>query len=175
LRKLLTNLAFVAVLASLLTIAYGCNSNTVAPVVTTYDQLSINGRVTFTDTTGYYKFNDTTKGYYDISAFAIWPPQGPASANSKLSLKMLNGKMVADYKMIVPANGVYAVTSAYIKLPYSQGSVYGMGKYLSDTSHNPGAIYDTTSSSKVTISGNQGVGNINFLSWIDTTNKIYRF
>jgi hypothetical protein len=88
---------------------------------------------------------------------------------------MLNGKMVADYKMIVPANGVYAVTSAYIKLPYSQGSVYGMGKYLSDTSHNPGAIYDTTSSSKVTISGNQGVGNINFLSWIDTTNKIYRF
>lgn len=174
-RKLLTNLAFVAVLVSLLTIEYGCNSNTVAPNVTTYDQLSINGRITFTDTVGYYKFRDTTAGYYDISAFAQWPPMGPASANSKLSLIMVNGKMVADYKMIVPSNGIYAVTAAYIKLPYSAGSVYGLGKYSSDTTHNPVIVFDTTSSSKVTISGNQGVGNINFLSWIDTTNKIYRF
>lgn len=174
-RKLLTNLAFVVVLSSLLTIAYSCNSDsTVAPGVTTYDQLSINGRVTFTDTVGYYKFKDTLNGYYNISAFAQWPPMGPSSANSKLTLKMENGKMVADYKMIVPANGFFTVTSAYIKLPYSAGSVYGLGKYKSDTTHNVGVIYDTTGA-RVTMISNQGVGNVNFLSWIDTTNKIYRF
>ena len=160
----------------MLTIAYSCNSDsTVAPGVTTYDQLSINGRITFTDSVGYYKFTDTSKGYYNISAFSQWRPVGPASANSKLVLKMEGGKMVADYKMIVPANGFYTVTSAYIKLPYSSGSVYGLGKYKSDTTHNPVVVFDSSSSAKVSITGNQGVGNINFLSWIDTTKKIYQF
>lgn len=174
-RKLLTNLAFVVVLVSMLTIAYSCSDNTVTPT-TTYDQLSINGRITFPDTAGYYKFTDTSKGYYNISAFSKWPPMGPASANSKLVIKMEGGKMVADYKLIVPANGYYAVTSAYIKLPYLPfGSVYGLGKYMSDTTHNPIVVYDSSSSAKVSITGNQGVGNINFLSWIDTTKKIYQF
>jgi hypothetical protein len=175
LRKLLTNLAFVVVLVSMLTIAYSCSDNTVTPVPTTYDQLSINGRITFADTAGYYKFTDTSKGYYNISAFSQWPPMGPASANSKLVLKMEGGKMVADYKLILPSNGLFTVTAAYIKLPYLPfGSVFGLGKYKSDTSHVPAVIYDTTNA-RVTISGNQGVGNVNFLSWIDTTKKIYQF
>ena len=174
-RKLLTNFAFVVVLVSLLTIAYSCSDNTVTTMTTSYDQLSINGRITFIDSVGYYKFKDTIKGYYNISAFAQWPPAGPASANSKLVLKMEGGKMVADYKLIVPANGFFTVTSAYIKLPYlPSGSVFGLGKYKSDTSHVPSVIYDTTNA-RVNISGNQGVGNINFLSWIDTTSRIYKF
>jgi hypothetical protein len=176
LRKLFINLAFVVVLVSMLTIAYSCSNNDspVSPGGTTYDQLSINGRITFTDSTGYYKYKDTSKGYYDISAFAQWPPMGPASANSRLILKMDNGKMVADYKMIVTANGNYTVTSSYIKLPYTSGSVSGLGKYKSDTTHNPGVIYDTTNA-RIGILNNQGVGNINFISWLDTLNRIYHF
>lgn len=164
------------VLVSLLTIAYSCSNNdtVVSPPTVSYDQLSINGRITFTDSAGFYKFKDTTKGYYDISAFAQWPPMGPSSANSKIYPKMENGKMVADYKLIVPANGFFTVTSSYIKLPYSAGSVYGLGKYKSDTTHSPAVIYDTTNA-RVSITNNNGVGNINFISWIDTTNRIYKF
>lgn len=175
-RKLLSNLAFGVVLVSLLSIAYSCNSDSTVtpPSGTTYDQLSINGRITFPDTAGYYKFMDTAKGYYNISAFAQWPPMGPASASSKLITKIDGGKLVADYKIIVPANGFYTVTSAYIRLPYTSGSVFGMGKYGSDTSHSPAQIFDTTNA-RVSIQGNVGIGGINFLSWVDTTSKIYKF
>lgn len=174
-RKLLSNLAFGVVLVSLLSIAYSCSESTVAPPSgTTFDQLSINGRITFPDTNGYYKFLDTSKGYYNISAFAQWPPMGPASASSKLITKIESGKLVADYKIIVPANGFYTVTSAYIRLPYTAGSVFGMGKFGSDTSHNPAQIFDTTNA-RVSIQSNAGVGGINFLSWVDTTSRIYKF
>jgi len=174
-RKLLSNLAFGVVLVSLLSIAYSCSSDTtVAPTNPTYDQLSINGRVTLPDTTGYYKFADTSKGYYNISAFAPWPPVSNASASSKLIPKIESGKLVADYKIIVPANGFYTITSAYIRLPYIAGSVFGMGKYGSDTSHSPAQIFDTTNA-RVSIQGNAGVGGINFLSWVDTTSRIYKF
>ena len=174
-RKLLSNLAFGVVLVSLLSIAYSCSESTVAPPSgTTFDQLSINGRITFPDTNGYYKFLDTSKGYYNISAFAQWPPMGPSSANSKIFPKIEGGKLVADYKLIVPANGFYTVTSAYIRLPYVAGSVFGLGKYGSDTSHVTGQIYDTTNA-RVSITGNNGVGGINFLSWSDTTSRIYKF
>jgi|GEM_PF-1599755 len=139
-----------------------------------YDQNSISGRVTFVDTIGYYKFRDTTKGYYNISAFGQWPPMGPASANVKLYPYMMNGKMVADYKLIVPGNGSYTITNSYNKLPYSAGSIYGLGKWGSDTSHVPAIVYDTTNA-RVHIINSIGNININYLSWIDTTKKIYRF
>jgi len=174
LKKNLMNILFAFVVISMLTLAYSCSNNDNNPVTSTWATNSINGRITFTDSTGYYKFKDTSAGYFDISAFSIWPPQGPASGSSKLNLSMVNGKMVADYKVIVAADGFYTLTSAYIKLPYTQGSVYGLGKYGSDTSHNGGLIFDTTNA-RVTILNGNGVGGINFLSWIDTTNKIYKF
>lgn len=175
-KKLFFNLAFGVVLVILLTVAYSCSDSTNNPVNNNpvYDQLSINGRVTFPDTNGYYKYQDTSKGYYNISAFSQWPPVGNASANSKLTMKIDGGKLVADYKIILPANGLYTITSAYIRLPYTAGSVFGMGKYGSDTSHSPAAIFDTTNA-RVIITGNNGVGNINFLSWLDTTKRIYKF
>jgi hypothetical protein len=153
----------------------GCSddSTTVTPG-TTYPNLTINGRVTFVDSTGYYKFKDSSKGYYNISAFSTWPPMGPASANGKLVPKMENGKMVADYQIVLPSKGNYTITSSYIKLPYASGSVYGLGKYKSDTTHNVAVIYDTTGA-RVYLPESPGVGDINFLSWIDTTKKIYRF
>ncbi|MFA5011063.1 MAG: hypothetical protein WC644_03820 [Ignavibacteria bacterium] len=175
-KKLLTNTAFGVVLISLLSLAYSCSSddNLTSPSGTSYDQLTINGRITFPDTSGYYKFTDTANGYYNISAFAQWPPMGPASASSKIFPKVESGKLIVDYKILVPANGFYTVTSAYIRLPYTSGSVYGLGKYGSDTSHNPAQIFDTTNA-RVSIQGNTGVGGIDFLSWTDTTSKIYTF
>ncbi|MGV8017134.1 MAG: hypothetical protein AB2L26_02950 [Ignavibacteria bacterium] len=173
-RNLMNIVLFMFVIA-MLTAAYSCSNND-NPVnnTTAWDNNSINGRITFTDSAGYYKFRDTTAGYYDISAFATWPPTGNASANSKMTLKMENGKMVADYKLTVSANGFYTITTSYIKLPYMPGSVYGLGKYGSDTSHSPARIFDTTNA-RVQIQNNAGVGDINFISWLDTTNKIYKF
>jgi hypothetical protein len=163
-------------LFALLTLAYSCSDNAVTTDnSTTYDELSINGHIFFEyDTSGYYKYSDTTKGYYNVSAFAQWPPMGPASANSKLILKKEGYRMAADYKLIVPANGSYTITASYIKLPYASGSVYGLGKYKSDTSHIPSVIFDTTNA-RVNISGNKGVGDINFLGFIDTIHYIYKF
>ncbi|MCU0371784.1 MAG: hypothetical protein MUE56_00895 [Ignavibacteria bacterium] len=169
-KNLIALLLFISVS---MTLVVGCSDDTVTPG-TKYPNLTINGRITFTDTNGYYKFIDTSKGYYNVSAFAQWPPMGPSSANAKLMPKMEGGKMVADYQLLLPAKGFYTITSAYIKLPYTAGSVYGLGKYKSDTTHNPGIIYDTTNA-RVSLPESPGVGDINFLSWIDTTNKIYRF
>jgi len=172
LRKLFLNLMFTLVMFSLLTLAYSCSDN---PVVSSYDNLTINGRITFVDTTGYYKFTDTSKGYYDVSAFAVWPPMSNATASSKLSLKMENGKMVADYKLILPSAGDFTITSSWIKKPYTVGnSVFGLGKYKSDTSHSAALLWDTTGA-RVYLPSSPGVGGINFLSFIDTTKKLYRF
>lgn len=170
-----TLIALLLFISVTMTLVVGCSDddNTVNPG-TTYPNRTINGRVTFVDSTGYYKFTDTSKGYYNISAFSTWPPTGPASANGKLIPKMENGKMVADYQILLTSQGFYTITAAYIKLPYSAGSVYGLGKYKSDTTHNPAKIYDTTNA-RVNLPESPGVGDINFLSWIDTTNKIYRF
>lgn len=170
--SLIAMLLFISVT---MTLVVGCSDDdtTVTPG-TTFPNLTINGRVTFVDSAGYYKFIDSTKGYYNISAFASWPPLGPATANGKLMPKMEGGKMVADYQLLLPAKGFYTITSAYIKLPYTAGSVYGLGKYKSDTTHNIAVIYDTANA-RVYLPESPGVGDINFLSWIDTTNKIYRF
>lgn len=157
-------------------VAYSCNSddNTVTQGQT-YEANSINGKITFADT-NYYAFSDTSKGYFNISAFATWPPTGPASANSKLVIKKEAGIYVADYKLVVPGNGDYVVTTSYIKLPYLPfGSVFGLGTYQCDTSHSAACIFATPPSKIAKIENNNGLGNINFFSWIDTTKQIYKF
>lgn len=155
----------------------GCNKDETSPSEPgiTYDAKSINGRVTFADT-NYFAYSDTTKGYYNISAFSTWPPMGPASANSKLTLKKEGGKYIADYKLTVPSNGTYVVTTAFIKIPYlPSGSVLGLGTYHCDTSHVVSCQLSSTPAKTAVITDNKGIGDINFLSWIDTTKMIYKF
>ena len=163
----------VAVVVMIVSIAiYSCKDNSTNPTSggTTYDANSINGLITFVDTNRV----DTTNGYYDVSAFATWPPTGPASANVKIyPTKQTGGIYTASYKLAgLPNNGNFVVTSSFIKLPYASGSVLGLGSYGCDTSASclfgPGV-------QKVTLSNGAGVGDINFRSFVDTTRKIYKF
>lgn len=153
----------------------GCNDNTINSASTIYDANTINGTITFVDTN---LVLDTTYGYYNVSAFAYWPPTANATASSRIYPTKVNGKYTANYKIIIPSDGSYTLTSAYIKIPYIVGSsVLGLGMYDmtqgNDTTHNLSIIYGQHA--KAVISGRTGIGNINFNSWLDTTKKIYTF
>lgn len=172
-KKLFLNLAYGVVLVSLLTLAYGCSDSTVTP---TPASNQINGRITFpnVDTA---VVNSLTKdsSYFAVSIFANWPPMGNATKTEKLKLKNESGTWVADYTITTPGDGSYVVTSSWIKVPYTVGkSVFGLGTYHSDTSHAVSQVFSTTGK-KATISGGTSVSGINFLSWADTTQKIYKF
>ncbi len=154
----------------------GCNSDSSTPVSgNTYDANSINGTITFVDTA---MITDTLNGYYNVSAFATWPPTGNASASAKIKPIFMNGKYTATFKIVVPSDGSYTITSAFIRIPYVPGmSVLGLGVYDTipgnDTTHNNAIIFGNHP--KAIISGGTGIGNINFNSWIDTSKKIYKF
>jgi hypothetical protein len=155
---------------------FSCKSDTANPVNNnpTFDANTINGTITFVDT---LFISDTNHGYYDISAFSTWPPQGNASASSKIIPVKSNGKYSATFKLLMPGDGSFTLTTAFIKTPYVQGSsVLGLGMYDAagnDTTHSQSIIYG--SHPKAVITGGAGIGNINFNSWIDTAMKIYNF
>lgn len=163
------NLIYPVVVVVLLGLALSCGSdntvNTGGP-----ENNSISGTITFTDTM--MLSNDTINGYYNISAFANWPPTGPASANAKLFPQKTGNVYKASYKLTGLNNGNYVLTTAWIKLPYAPGSVYGLGAYGCDTSAS--CIFSPMIG-KVGIVDNKGVDNINFLSRLDTAGKLYRF
>lgn len=155
---------------------YGCNSDS-TPVQSgvTYDANTINGTITFVDSAF---ISDTLVGYYSINAYSSWPPTGAPSAIAKIvPAKSTSGKYTANYKLVFSGDGSFTLTTAFIKLPYTQGSVFGLGMYDNtpgnDTTHNAGIIYGPHT--KAVISGGAGIGNINYNSWIDTTKKIYNF
>jgi len=170
---------YTIILSIILTISFstfGCKSDSTNPVTSTpFDANSINGTITFVDS---LFISDTTHGYYSIDAYSSWPPTGMPSAIAKIiPSKNSNGKYTANFKLIVSGNGSYTLTTAFIKTPYGQGSVLGLGMYDvtsgNDTTHNSGTIFG--SHTKAVITSGAGIGNINFNSWIDTTNKIYNF
>ena len=155
---------------------FSCKSDSTNPENSnsTYDANSINGTISFVDN----NFTaDTINGYYDISAFSSWPPTGNATASAKLKPVLSGGKYTAIFKIIVPANGQYTITSSYIKLPYSQGSVLGLGIYEvagRDTVHNDSLNFQVPHP-KAIITNGTGIGNVDFNSWLDTAKYIYKF
>lgn len=146
-------------------IIYSCSDDTTTnnnnPV--TYDQNSINGRITFVET----GFVDS--GSYIISAYpeAGWPPMGPPTSYDTLNI--VASQTTYDYKLVGLSNGKYVVSVGFRKL--SGGASPVMGIYGCDTSHSFSCLLAPTLKAEIT--GDAGVGNINFLSWADTTNKIY--
>jgi hypothetical protein len=179
LKKLLTNGVVFSVIVMIAALLNGCSNDTTTNPTVTYDAYSINGTISFVDTLiNTAILTDTAHGYFDISAFANWPPTSNASASAKIFPVKSNGKYTAGYKLIVPSNGSYTITASYIRVPYVPGSsVLGLGIYDtapgSDTSHSASIIYGPHT--QAVISGGTGIANIDFKSWIDTTKKIYKF
>lgn len=154
-------------------VIYSCKDNATNPTVVTYDANSINGTVSFVDT---IFIADTTHGYYSINAYSTWPPAAGPTAYSKIYPTKSGGRYTANYKIVLPSDGAYTITTSFIKLPYGPGSVLGLGMYdvsPNDTTHSASIIYGNHP--KATITSGAGIGNINFNSWIDTTKKIYKF
>lgn len=156
---------------------YSCSSDSSSPVSSgvTYEQNSINGTISFVDM-GF--ISDTVNGYYTVSAFSSWPPTSNATASAKIKPVLSGGKYSATYKLVVPSDGSFTITTAFVRIPYVPGmSVLGLGMYDTipgnDTTHNTGIIYG--SHPKAIITSGAGIGNVNFNSWIDTSKKIYKF
>jgi hypothetical protein len=158
-KRIILNLVSVVLLATVVIVA--CNNNdSTNPVYSTFDANSINGTVTFVGTN---ILSDTVKGYYSISAFTIWPPKSQPSGYSKLKISNANGTYKADYKISGIADGSYYVVTAYTRLPYVPNHDLILGLYGCDTNRT------YTNLNTISLSNNTGVGNINFLSYIDTT------
>lgn len=166
-KKIFRSSLFQALCFSLLiTTVYSCSDDDNTVIVPVGPEAnSISGTITFEDTNFV-----TSGGYYDISAFTSWFPSGPPTGNDSLIITKVGNKYQANYKISNLPNGQYFLSSAWIKLPYVQFSVNGLGTYGCDTSSA-----FTCRPDSVTISNNVGVENINFLSWADTTNRIYQY
>jgi hypothetical protein len=126
---------------------------------------SISGLIRFVDT------NIThSNGFYMAGAFQSWMPGTLPSENDTLEIVNIGNVYQAEYKIRRLRNGVYHIAVVFEDPDYSV--VYIMGIYGCDTVHvnysqcpnNP----DT-----VIITNNWGRENINFLSWADTSKRIF--
>lgn len=131
----------------------------------TYDAKSINGTVNFVET----NFLDSSSGSYLIAAYpeSGWPPMGGPTAFA--TIPVVNGTAAYNYKLTDLADGNYVVSVGFRKNTGGQSPI--MGIYGCDTSHSFTCLLNPTL--KATITNGAGVGNITFMSWADTTNKIY--
>jgi hypothetical protein len=153
---------------------YSCNSDSTAPTQTgnAYDNNTINGNITFVDSL--FTLTDTTSsgGYYAVSAFATWPSQ-PTQVAVINPVKVGN-QWQANYKIIGLNNGSYTIAFAWIKKPYA--GTYFLGVYdtlmSNDTLHNVQVLFGEHP--KATISNNAGVGNFDFIAYLDTAKKIHK-
>ncbi|HMQ79037.1 MAG TPA: hypothetical protein PKE39_01875 [Ignavibacteria bacterium] len=131
----------------------------------TYDAKSINGTVNFVET----NFLDSSSGSYLIAAYpeSGWPPMGGPTAFA--TIPVVNGTAAYNYKLTDLADGNYVISVGFRKNTGGQSPI--MGIYGCDTSHSVSCLLNPTL--KATITNSEGVGNITFMSWADTTNKIY--
>jgi len=165
----------ILVITLLFVSVYSCSDDDTNPVTPTGpDAKSINGKVTFVDTNFIL-----TGGTYLISAYPStgWPPTGGPAAYDTILITRTNNvlNLVYDYKLIDLNPGNYVVSVGFRKTSGGQSPI--MGIYGCDTAR---AIYPAglaclfTPSKYATIgSENQGTAGIDFLSWSDTTKKIY--
>lgn len=163
-----TNLVFFVLAVITAVFIYSCGEDTPVNNKIGPDANTINGKVTFTGTPF------TTGGYYFIAAYSTWLPAGPPTSGDTL-VPVLNGTTYeASYKLTGVNDGQYVVTAAWVKLPYAQGSVYGLGIYGCAIPFTPACVLNPP---RVTITNNAGVESINFNSVVDTssTSRAYHF
>ena len=165
-KNFLVNIAKIAFFVVIVTIAYSCSKDEIISVILP-DANTISGTVTFADT-GFV----STGGTYLISAFASWPPMSAPSAYDtiKISRNTTTGRWntAYSYKLKGINDGNYVVTTGFRKNVGGQSPILGVNGC--DTTHNSCVVTTTT---RVAITGNAGVAGVNFVSWADTTKKLY--
>jgi hypothetical protein len=126
---------------------------------------SISGTVTFVDANFL-----PPPGFYKVGAFESWPPPSAPIEFDSLNIQQIGGVFKANYKIINLAIGSYYIavfpqtgTSLEVKI---------LGIYGCDTVH---VNYSTCPDNPATVNiiNNWGIENINFLSWADTTKRIF--
>lgn len=129
---------------------------------------SISGTITFADANFVQLPN-----FYTCTAYSqvSWPPNFiPPFKISTLTIENIGGVYKANYKLTGFPNGIYYIASGINRTPV-QNAVFGT--YGCDTSRT---LYSNCAftPTKVTISENNGVTDINFLSWADSTKLIFQ-
>ena len=126
---------------------------------------SISGTITFVDTNFLQ-----LPGYYKAGAFISWPPYAEAAYNDSLIITQIGSLYKANYKFSGVPTGSYFV-AVYTK-PIIGTDLKVLGIFGCDTVH---INYSTCPENPtwVRIINNWGVENINFLSWADSTQRIF--
>jgi len=119
----------------------------------------VNGNIRFVES------NFTLSGTYLVTAYSSWPPMGGPNAFDTIHISPPN--LSYNYSFADLPFGQYAIAVQWRKP--TGGQSYLMGVYGCDTSHNITCWSDPI---RVSVSG-VTVNNINFLSWADTSKKIY--
>jgi len=161
-KRIISNLVFILILATIVIMA--CNNSNNPVNNSTY---TVSGTINFVDTN---IANDTSRGAYTIDAFANWPPTSSPNGFAFLNITRSGNLYSANYSIPGLLNGSYVLTCAYLRKPYSAGSVVILGLYGCDTSHS--LVCFNSPTSKASVQGYNVTG-INFLSWIDTNKRIY--
>lgn len=126
---------------------------------------SISGTITFVDSAFI-----PLPTYYSINAYTSWPPALTSLNTDSLQIRKVGSYYIADYTVSHLYNGNYylavVVSSVGTIIPFVMG-IYGC-----DTIH-PQFSNCPNNPSYVSIINNSGVVNINFLSWADTSKRIF--
>ncbi len=167
-KKIIINTFAFSFIALLLFVAYSCDSDSPVLNPTGGDTGVISGTITFVDS----NFGSNTVGYYDIAAFTNWPPAGPPSADDSLVISKVGNEWHGTYSMAGVNNGRYFIAVGWRRITGGASPV--MGIYGCDTVHvtSSSCPIDTSQMSKVIINNNSA-SNIDFLSWADTTKRIF--
>jgi len=161
-----SNLFFLALAVTATILIYSCGTDTVTNTTTTPDAGTISGTITFVDTTRVYN-----NGYYDISAYSSWPPAGPPSASDTIKITKNNNVYNGTYKIKGLTGGAsYVLAAAWIKTPYGPGSVYVLGLKGCDTVET---CYNNPT--PVVLPSSQGLADVNFKAFIDTSKTHVKF
>jgi hypothetical protein len=126
---------------------------------------SISGTITFVDTNFL-----PSPYYYKVGAFENWPPVSLPLENDSLNITLVGNLYKADYKISRISSGIYFV-AVYPETAIIH-DVKILGIYGCDTVHVNFSTCPQNPSS-VEIFQNWGIENINFLSWADTTKRIF--
>jgi hypothetical protein len=132
---------------------------------------SISGTVRFVDTS-FIPF----PGYYIAGAYTQsgWPPvqQLPLRYDS-LNIQYVNNQYIANYRIRALQEGDYIIAVLmYDQL--STNAVETMGVFGCDTARTLFSGCAVNNPSLVHVGTNQGVININFLTWADTSKRIFK-
>ena len=125
---------------------------------------TIKGTITFADTNFL-----PLPAYYKVGAFSGWPPVAPVLDDS-LIIVQSGGHYTANYRIGRLDNGSYYI--AVFPVLSSTPEILVMGIYGCDTVH---VNYSNCPFNPTTVNVINGWGseNINFISWADTTQRIY--